>query len=73
VSDEPPPLFWALNPTDERIHAAVLGDVEALCGVALPAEETRSSRPWGVLCLPCAISAAADLPDPGRMGTGGGR
>jgi hypothetical protein len=70
VSNEPSPLLWALNPTDERVHAVVLGDVEALCGVALPAE-TRSSRPWGVLCLPCAISAVADLFDPGRMGTGG--
>lgn len=27
-----------------------------------------ADRPWGVLCLPCAIGATADLADPGRMG-----
>jgi hypothetical protein len=68
--NEPPSLFWTLNPADERTHAVVPGDVESLCGVPLPAGEARLNRPFGDLCLPCAVGATADLSDPGRMGTG---
>lgn len=71
-------LRWALHPGDEHCHAVEPGDfrksgtrgyTEALCGAHLPSTELESAdRPWGVLCIPCAIGATADLPDPGRMG-----
>lgn len=55
-----PLIFWALNPADERTHAVVFGDVESLCGVALPAGRVRLNSPWGAACIPCLISATAD-------------
>jgi hypothetical protein len=63
-----PVLFWTANPADERTHAVVLGDVESLCGVPLPIGQVRMNRPWGVVCIPCAIGATADVPDPGPGG-----
>lgn len=62
-------IFWTLNPADERTHAVTLGDPEALCGVVLPPGEARLNWPWGMLCVPCAIGATADLPDPGSVGS----
>lgn len=62
-------MFWMLSPTDERINAVVLDNVQALCGVALPAGQERRDRPWGNLCMPCVIGATADLPDPGPGGS----
>ncbi len=72
-------IRWALHPGDEHCHAVAPGDLrksgtcgyaEALCGARVPGAGLESAeRPWGVLCLPCAIGATADLPDPGRMGT----
>lgn len=67
MSDEPA-MLWTLSPADERTHAVVIGDVETLCGVPLPAGDARTSRPWGDLCMPCVIGATADLPDPGPGG-----
>lgn len=63
-----PALLRTVNPADERTHAVVLGDVESLCGVPLPAGEVRMNRPWGDLCIRCVIGATADVLDPGPGG-----
>jgi hypothetical protein len=72
-------MLWALHPEDPHTHAILpddlsrspaLGYAEALCGTQVPDAGLKTAdRPWGVLCLPCAIGATADLPDPGRTGT----
>lgn len=73
-----PELRWAVSPGG-KVHAiepsdlkeaVAVGSVQTLCGFRLAAEGLEPAhRPWGDLCIPCVIGAAADLPDPGRMGT----
>lgn len=71
-----PELKWTASPGG-KVHAIeprdlepANGSVETLCGCQLSTEGLNpGDRPWGDLCIPCVVGAAADLPDPGRMGT----
>lgn len=59
----------AIEPKDVK-EADAIGSVQTLCGLRLAAEGLElANRPWGDLCIPCVTDVAADLPDPGRMGT----
>lgn len=69
---------WAVSPYDGACHALdpehaalvpSLGYAEALCEHTMPGAGLKiTDAPSGRLCVPCAVAAAEQLPDPGRFG-----